>query len=330
MLKPVFIVVLCLFLFNTAFAQKRDTTVYYLKSNGRSVSIVDSADVIVTILSPDTNINRDMFVVQAYYPNGKIRYIANSETNKLKPIDSAIPYYFKPNLQGQYIAFFQNGHKKQIANYDNGEEVGDEISYYPNGKIYCVKSWLKNNNYQLKDCLDSTGTVLAANGSGKWIDFSDDSFRNYLSGEIKDGLREGKWMGVKDDVVKVFCNYADDKIISSGFYDGSGAEIYNIAEVAPEFPGGRRAMFEFLGDNILKAEQAQGFHVRGRVVLNFIVDETGKLNSISIKGNFGNEINDDLTARIQRSPKWKAGLADGKAVWVYCNIPFSVDGKIIN
>ncbi|BAU54140.1 energy transducer TonB [Mucilaginibacter gotjawali] len=329
MLKPAFVALICFFLIDAALAQKRDTTVYYLKADGRPTSIVDSADVIITFLSPDTSINKDLFIVQAYYPNGKIKYIANSETNKLKPIDSAIPYYFKPNLQGQYIAYFQNGHKKQIATFENGEQVGDEISYYPNGKFFCMKRCMKNN-YLLKSCADSTGAVLSGDGKGKWIDFSDDSFMHYMAGDIKDGFREGKWLGVNSDLVKVFCNYVDNRITSSGYYDESGAEIYNHAEVAPEFPGGQPQLFAYLGGIILKAEQAQGYHVRGRVIVNFIVDELGKLNHIAVKGKFGSEISDELATRIQRSPKWKPGAMNGKPVKVNFTVDFTFNGTMIN
>jgi hypothetical protein len=134
----------CFFL---AFAQKRDTSVYYVTKSGKLVSTKDSADYIAMILPPDTSIDKNLSIIKEYYKNGKIRLIGNATITSLK-------------FQGSVVSFFPNGRKMSIKNYDTGSPGGDLIEYYPNGKFYNKKSYtdeLIESDRELlyKECNDS-------------------------------------------------------------------------------------------------------------------------------------------------------------------------------
>src|SRR5579862_2218398 len=95
MIKYLSLFIFCSFVFNAAFAQKRDTSVYYLQSSGKIVSTRDSADFFLVILPPDTNVDKSLFIVKEFYKNGKIAMIGNSKTNTLTNL----------KLQGTQITF---------------------------------------------------------------------------------------------------------------------------------------------------------------------------------------------------------------------------------
>src|ERR1700721_2403363 len=113
MLKPIFLLTICLFFFREVIAQKRDTSVYYLKNSGKVVSSKDSADFFLVILPPDISVDKNLFIVKEYYKNGKVRLIGNSRNNDLNL-----------KFEGTQICFFSNGHKMRISSYNNGVPVG--------------------------------------------------------------------------------------------------------------------------------------------------------------------------------------------------------------
>jgi antitoxin component YwqK of YwqJK toxin-antitoxin module len=202
MTKSIFFITFCILLSKGMFAQK-DTATYYIKKSGYIVSTKDSADFLLTISAPDTNVDKDLYIVKEYYPNRKIRFTSTSRTNKLKAIDPKYPSYFKPILQGACISFFPNGHKMKIENYENGEPVGNETEYYPSGKLYCNKTYSGDKKLLCNKCIDSTGKVLVENGNGKWLTFIDEDFKNYIEGQVINGLEEGEWFGKQNDTLNL-------------------------------------------------------------------------------------------------------------------------------
>jgi TonB family protein len=314
-LKAVFIFVLSLLFFNTADAQK-DTTVYYLKSSGQFVSTSDSADFFLLVLPPDTNADKHLFVLNEYYKNGKIRMIGYC---KRKTMDLT--------LQGSQISFFPNGHRMSICNYDNGELVGDAMEYYPNGKLYNIKTYKKEGSIFLKQCNDSTGIVLAENGNGKWIKFFNESFNKAnIEGQIKNGLEEGSWHGWLTDSLSCVYIYEKGKIVSSNS-DQPRHETFTSVNVVPEFPGGIEGFFDFVNHNLKYPSLARRNGIQGRVIVNFVVEGDGTLSSIKVAKGIGDGCDEEAIRIIKLSPPWKPGSQNGKPVRVLYTVPigFSLD-----
>jgi antitoxin component YwqK of YwqJK toxin-antitoxin module len=147
MIKPIFFILLCVSLYSEVSAQKKDTTVYYIQSSGKTVSTKDSADFFVLILPPDTTVDKNLFIVKYYYRSGKVAMVSNSTTNTLNNL----------KFEGRSVSFSPNGRMIQISNYSNGQLSGDVMNYYPNGKLYTVKTYVPNKKPFLKQCNDSTG-----------------------------------------------------------------------------------------------------------------------------------------------------------------------------
>jgi hypothetical protein len=104
MQKNVIILVLGLLLMNAVRAANIDSLRVYLKKSGRVVDNKDSADYLRVITMPDTSIDRDLYRVYDYYPNGKLKMLGTSLTENVNLV-----------LDGVCIDFFMNGKRKSIT-----------------------------------------------------------------------------------------------------------------------------------------------------------------------------------------------------------------------
>jgi len=313
MLKSLFLFILCLFVIDAAFAQKRDTTVYYLNTAGKVVSTKDSADYFLVILPPDTSVDKSLFVVNEYYPNGRIKLITGSKTNNLDL-----------KFQGSYIGYFPNGHKKNIGNYDNGEPVGDVVEYYPNGKLYNIKTYMQEKKLKYLECRDSIGAVLAENGNGKWVGFDGTFNKVDVEGQINNGLEEGEWHGRINDSVNFVYVYKEGHIVSSKSIEKSGVEhIFTQKEVLPKFKGGIDAFNKFLMHNIHYPYDAKVNNTRGRVIVTFAIDKDGTLNEAKVVRGIGDGCDEEALRVIKLSPAWIPGYQYGIPVRALFSIPIA-------
>lgn len=87
-------------------------------------------------------------------------------------------------------------------------------------------------------------------------------------------------------------------------------EIYTITDEAPQFPGGQKAMFEYIGNNFnFPAEP-----IKGRAILQFVVEKDGNLSNIKVIQSV-DPLTDAEAIRVLKSmPKWTPGKMNGKSV----------------
>jgi hypothetical protein len=64
--------------------------------------------------------------------------------------------------------------------------------------------------------------------------------------------------------------------------DSLASDVYATADRMPVFPGGQDEMYKFIGKNIRYPNEAREMGIQGRVLVKFIVDETGKVTDIGI------------------------------------------------
>ena len=101
----------------------------------------------------------------------------------------------------------------------------------------------------------------------------------------------------------------------------SDNQIETFIEVMPEFPGGETARSKFIGDNLLFPESARNNNIEGRVVAQFIVRNTGIIDSIKILRGIGGGCDEEVIRIIKLMPEWKPAFQNGKAVSVKFILP---------
>jgi len=96
----------------------------------------------------------------------------------------------------------------------------------------------------------------------------------------------------------------------------------NDPDQLPQFPGGEKALLEYLAANIHRPEVLySSLPIRGTVMARFVVSETGKTGEIEITRSLNPMLDADVIGVIQSMPDWIPGKKDGKAVPVYMNLP---------
>ena len=104
----------------------------------------------------------------------------------------------------------------------------------------------------------------------------------------------------------------------------SGTEtVMDKCEVMPEFPGGENSMMKFIAENAEYPKEAAEKGIKGKVLVEFVVERDGSINEVKIKKS-ADPILDKEAMRIAKAmPKWKPGTIDGKAVRVKYVMPLT-------
>ena len=121
-----------------------------------------------------------------------------------------------------------------------------------------------------------------------------------------------------------------DPVVSIG--EKEADNVYDMVKQAPQFPGGSKAMREYLKTNMRYPQIAKENGIQGRVILQFVVDETGKVRDPKILRSVDPALDAEAIRLVEAMPLWTPGKQDGKAVAVRFTVPvvFSLqeDGKL--
>jgi len=97
--------------------------------------------------------------------------------------------------------------------------------------------------------------------------------------------------------------------------------VYNEVEVMPEFPGGYAALVEFLVKNIQYPEQAKKDSITGKVFVQFIINETGKVTDPKVLKGVNPALDAEAVRVVGAMPDWTPGKNKGETVKVAFTIP---------
>jgi len=104
---------------------------------------------------------------------------------------------------------------------------------------------------------------------------------------------------------------------------GGGTDIYstNFLEMMPEYPGGMKAWGNFLMKNLNYPRLAAENDITGRVVVSFVIEKNGELSNLKVIKGIGGGCDEEAMRVIKKSPFWKPGMQNGKAVRVAYMMP---------
>ncbi|MFT3680299.1 MAG: energy transducer TonB [Ferruginibacter sp.] len=91
------------------------------------------------------------------------------------------------------------------------------------------------------------------------------------------------------------------------------------AEIAPEYPGGLKALRTFLERNLTNPEEIGQGEIK--VQVKFVVGYDGALKGFEIVQDGGTAFNNEVIRVLKKMPKWIPGKTDGRNVSVYHVIP---------
>ena len=98
-------------------------------------------------------------------------------------------------------------------------------------------------------------------------------------------------------------------------------KIYEFLEQMPEYPGGTKKLYEYLGANIKYPRMARDNGIEGTVYLKFIVDERGEVSDVQVLRGIGAGCDEEAMRVIREMPKWTPGKQNGKPASVWYKLP---------
>ncbi|UBM60073.1 M56 family metallopeptidase [Marinilongibacter aquaticus] len=105
-------------------------------------------------------------------------------------------------------------------------------------------------------------------------------------------------------------------------------QIFTVVEESPQFPGGLKAMYKYIADEIKYPSRAQKANISGRVFLKFVVDKDGYVTNPTVLKGIGFGCDEEAIRVVKNFPRWQPGSQNGQHVNVYFTMPitFELDG----
>ena len=98
-------------------------------------------------------------------------------------------------------------------------------------------------------------------------------------------------------------------------------EVFTVVEQMPQFPGGEQALMKYLQSHINYPPMAAENNVQGKVVVQFVVDKTGRVGEVKVVRSVDKDL-DREAARVCKSlPKFTPGRQNGHPVSVWYTLP---------
>lgn len=107
--------------------------------------------------------------------------------------------------------------------------------------------------------------------------------------------------------------------------NSSGIVPYDELDTDPSFIGGETAMLKFLSDNLIYPETAKTNNIKGRVIVEFIVDKNGNISSPKVLRSPNKILDEEAIRVVSKMPKWKPGTKDGKPVSTKMVLPIKFE-----
>lgn len=104
-------------------------------------------------------------------------------------------------------------------------------------------------------------------------------------------------------------------------------QVFDVVEQMPEYPGGIKALFEYLSQNVLYPDDAEKQKVEGRVIATFVVETDGSISNIEVVKPAFPSLDAEAVRVLSGMPKWTPGMQSGKAVRVKYTVPISFNLK---
>ena len=108
----------------------------------------------------------------------------------------------------------------------------------------------------------------------------------------------------------------------NGKIDKKPKEQIPLYQTMPAYPGGQKALIEFLSKNVKYPVEAKRDGIQGRVLVKFMVDRDGAIAKVKVARSGGDKSLDREAVRVIKAmPDWKPGTVRGNPVNVTYTVP---------
>ena len=125
-------------------------------------------------------------------------------------------------------------------------------------------------------------------------------------------------------VILVQCKLFQSEQTAQQEASNSTDSVKNVTvDQQPEFPGGKSALFDYLGENLNYPEPSKQKEVEGIVIVQFVVNKDGSLTNVKVQKSVSKLLDEEANRVVKEMPLWKPGRQDGKVVRVRYRVPIN-------
>lgn len=256
-------------------------------------------------------------------------YIINDQLKQSQELDK------DGNSIGYAKEFYPNGKIKSSYKISQWDFLSDYTSKYPNGQKqneiifrlkYLDNSSLPDDTVLLRvlNSWDSLGNQLVSNGNGTF-QFYYDNFKIRSKGAILNELMHGTWEGYFRNESKKFSEEYNSGYLVKGasYLEGGSVVTYTDLSIQPEPPNGMQNFYKYIGKTMKYPKNARRMGIQGKVFVQFIVAENGRLIEAKVLKGISPECDAEAVKAIKNAAKWKPGLLRGRPVKVRMILPIT-------
>ena len=96
---------------------------------------------------------------------------------------------------------------------------------------------------------------------------------------------------------------------------------YTGGSIPPQFPGGDKALMNWLSENVIYPDSAKKYEIQGKVIVNFIVQLDGSIDSVRVVESVHPILDKEAVRLVKSMPRWKPGTSRGVNVSSYFTLP---------
>ena len=123
-----------------------------------------------------------------------------------------------------------------------------------------------------------------------------------------------------DSISETSCSVCDSLYKRYG-PDNSNSVQFGQPEREPMFPGGEKAMMVFLMNNIHFPPECAKMGIQGRVIVQFIVTEEGKIICEIVRRSLHSDLDEEVLRAVRLMPDWQPASNNGVPVEMCYTLP---------
>ena len=98
-------------------------------------------------------------------------------------------------------------------------------------------------------------------------------------------------------------------------------KAFTFVELMPEFKGGEKAMYSWLGKQIVYPQIAKETGIQGTVIVTFVVEKDGSITNVQILRDIGGGCGEEALRIVKAMPNWEEGRQNNVPVRVQFTLP---------
>ncbi len=171
------------------------------------------------------------------------------------------------------------------------DQTSYEYEYDSSGKYWCTMRQYNNGSFFL----------------AKSRTFKQPSSNNYQS------YRHSVGANYNDNDSPVDTLSEDDVV--------SDQQIFDVVEHQPSFPGGQKALMQWLSENVQYPQLAYDNGIQGRVIVQYVVEKDGSISEVTVSKSIDPSLDKEALRVVKSMPRWRPGMQNGKPVRVKYTMP---------